>query len=656
MKVSVFIAIGLILSSSVAAVSFTYEEHTLTKSLSISFSEPSFVDDGSFVNVLMQGAAACLYRPGKPVLPMYTTTLQLPFGSIIRNVTLHFDEVKIMMLQKKITPAPYPFIEEASQEPTQVSIDTGVYYSKEFYPLQWITYSTGGGLNEESKHVTFFTVRVFPVHYSPGTDTLTYLDSCQITITYEPLPYSPFPSQVTNNLVIISPLQFVLPLQRLVEHKNNIGVHTQIKTLEEIYHDYPGNDRPEQIKYFIKDAVERWGTTYVLLVGGLKSHLAGKPRDDVNKGTRDWYLPVRYSNLWDTDITYDPGFISDLYYADIYDSQGGFCNWDSSKDGVYGGWSNYVSLGPPNYPTDQIDFYPDIYLGRLPCRNIVEVNFIVNKIISYEKKPADLSWFKKMVVVGGDPYDDQGTNYLEGELIGEKALLYMTGFEQQRLFASNREMNPNLTPKTQNIIREINEGCGFLFFDGHGGPSWWNTYWPGEFDSLIQNGGITIYQFSQLQNNEKLSICIVGGCHSNQFNISLLLTILDPLNKHFMWSYGVPIPECLGWSLTVKPNGGSIATIGNTALGYEAGGEVGDLNGDGLNEPDCVEALCGYLETHFFKAYSVNQIGILGKTWCTAINDYLFIYPGMENISDAKTIEQWVLFGDPSLKIGGYCQ
>jgi len=278
----------------------------------------------------------------------------------------------------------------------------------------------------------------------------------------------------------------------------------------------------------------------------------------------------------------------------------------------------------------------------------------VNKIIAYEKKPADRSWFKKMVVVGGDPYDDQGTNYLEGELIGEKALSYMTGFEQQRLFASNREMNPSLTPKTQNIIREINEGCGFLLFDGHGGPSWWNTYWPGEFDSLIQNGGITIYQFSQLQNNEKLPICIIGGCHSNQFNVSLLLTVLDPQNKHFMWSNGAPIPECLGWSLTVKPSGGAIATIGNTALGYEAGGEVGDLNGDSLNEPDCVEALCGYLETHFFKAYSVNHNDILGKTWCTAINEYLFIYPGMKNISDAKTIEQWVLFGDPSLKIGGY--
>jgi len=123
-----------------------------------------------------------------------------------------------------------------------------------------------------------------------------------------------------------------------------------------------------------------------------------------------------------------------------------------------------------------------------------------------------------------------------------------------------------------------------------------------------------------------------------------------------MWSNGAPIPECLGWSLTVKPRCGAIATIGNTALGYEAGGEVGDLNGDGLNEPDCVEALCGYLETQFFKAYGVDHIDILGKTWCNAINGYLSIYPGMKNISDAKTIEQWLLFGDPSLKIGGYTQ
>jgi hypothetical protein len=259
-----------------------------------------------------------------------------------------------------------------------------------------------------------------------------------------------------------------------------------------------------------------------------------------------------------------------------------------------------------------------------------------------------------MVVVGGDPYDDKGTDYPEGELIAEKSLSYMTGFEQRKLFASNKQTNPDYTPETQNIIREINNGCGFLFFDGHGSPAWWNTYWPGEFDALIKNGGLTVYQIPRVRNNEKLPICILGGCHNNLFNVSVLTTITDLQNTHSMWSNGLPIAECLGWRLTVKSRGGAIATIGNTALGYEAGGEVGDLDGDLLNEPDCVEALCGYLESQFFKSYAKNHTDTLGESWCAAMNAYLNIYPGMENRSDAKTIEQWVLLGDPSLRIGGY--
>jgi hypothetical protein len=653
MKLTVFFVMGFLVSSSVLVTGLTNEEHTQSQILSLSFHEPTFTANGSTLTVLMQGAPACVYQPGKPVLPMYTTTLQLPFGSIIKDVTIHFDDVKTLLLQEKITVAPDALSQAVSSTPSVPTIaeedDTS-----DFYPLQWIAYFTGGGLNENSEHVTFFTLQVFPVRYNCATDTLLYLDSCDITITYDAPAHSPFPSQAKNDLVIICPTRFVLPLLRLAEHKNMVGVRTKIITLAEIYRTYPGYDRPEQIKYCIKDVVENWGTTYVLLVGGLKSHLVGKPRDNINTGTRDWYLPVRYSNLWDDDDVYDPGFISDLYYADIYDSQGKFCTWDSFGDRVYGGWSHSTTLGAPNYPPDQIDFYPDVYLGRLPCRNVAEVRTVVNKIIAYEKKSADPSWFKKIVVVGGDPYDDQGTNYPEGELIGDKAVSYMSGFEPRKLFSSNRQTNPDFTPLSQNIIREINEGCGFLFFDGHGGPSWWNTFWPGEFDALIQNGGLTIYQFPQLQNDEKLPVCIVGGCHNNLFNVSLLSTITDLRNRHFMWSNGVPIPECWGWSLTVKTNGGAIATIGNTGLGLEAGGEVGDLNGDGINEPDCVESLCGYLETQFFKGYQVNHIDILGKNWCHSMAEYLRIYPGMDKWRDAKTLEQWVLFGDPSLKIGGY--
>jgi hypothetical protein len=89
------------------------------------------------------------------------------------------------------------------------------------------------------------------MQYNPGADILRYFDSCHITITYEPPTQSPFPSVVTNELVIICPSQFVRPLERLADHKNSLGIRTKIITLNEIYDFYSGYDRPEQIKYFI---------------------------------------------------------------------------------------------------------------------------------------------------------------------------------------------------------------------------------------------------------------------------------------------------------------------------------------------------------------------------------------------------------------------
>lgn len=654
MNVSLLFVLGLLCSSSVAAIPIIENQGLQRYSLSFSFSEPSFVEDETTVQVLMQGAPACVYQSGQPVLPMMTTTIQLPFGSTIKDVTLAFDTVKTKEVHKRITPAPTPCAQSRSRETLKEPMTRKDSSDMGCYPSDWVAYFTGGGLNEQGTHVTFVTIRVFPVRYNTEDDILLYLDSCNVSIIYEQPAQYPFPSQVTNDLVIICPAQFVLPLRRLAEHKNSVGIRTEIKTTGEIYRTYPGYDRPEQIKYFIKDTMERFGTTSVLLVGGLKSHFFGKPRDNLNTGTRDWHLPVRYSNLWDDDALYDPGFISDLYYADIYDGQGRFCTWDSFEDGIYGGWSHSSFFGAPEDPIDQIDFYPDIYLGRLPCRNPVEVYIVVNKIISYETTSAGSSWFKRMVVVGGDPYDDQGTDYLEGELICEKVLSYMTGFEQCKLFASYKNTDPRFTPTTQNIVREINQGCGFLFFDGHGGPYWWNTFWPGEFETMIEDGGLSVPQFHRLKNKDALPVCIVGGCHNNLFNVSVLSTVTDPWNKRSSWSLGVPVRECWGWSLVTKPNGGAIAVMGNTGLGYEAGGEVGDLDGDGINEPDCVESLCGYLEAQFFKGYQLHHITMLGETWCHAIMQYLQIYPGMEHWSDAKTLEQWVLLGDPTLKIGGY--
>ena len=287
------------------------------------------------------------------------------------------------------------------------------------------------------------------------------------------------------DMVIITPNKFSGNIQPLIDHKNSVGIQTFLKTTEEIYSEFNGIDKPEQIKYFIKDAIETWDISYVLLVGGLNSYIYARPRDHPNYGAEDWHLPVRYTNLVEplSFQIYDPGFISDLYYADIYDSDGNFSTWDSNSDNIFAEWNMRK-----NSERDILDYYPDVAIGRLACRNSNEVETVVNKIISYETSSTIDNWFNRFIVSGGDPLNDLSTEYVEGEILGEHIIdNYMTEFESVRLYASYRDTNSDMVPNYENIIRELENGCGFFLLDAHGSPASTKTYWPGDFnrDNMI---------------------------------------------------------------------------------------------------------------------------------------------------------------------------
>ena len=662
------IIVCLLLASTWLPIQVADEPDIFTEVIHFNFHHPEFIDTGDYFSIAIDGANSYLYEAGIPILPIATKTLDLPFGTKIKDIVIDVNSVRSAAINKPIQPAPEPYPQGLTGAEHRYEKNPFVYDGYTPFPNNWYSYKLSAGMNENNEHVSKLTIVTYPVRFIPHEPSIDYAESISLTIFYEKPDHPFFPSSSSYDMVIITPFRFITPLQLLAQHKNNYGIRTIIKPVHEIYQQFAGLDKPEKIKYFIKYAIEMWDVHYVLLVGGLKSIVYGNPRDDINQGSVDWFIPVRYTNLKENNTAFDPGFISDLYYADIYDGEGNFSDWDSNDDGVYGKWSNdpnprnYMNhpalLTNPDDPlpedTDIIDFYPDIFLGRLPCRNLAEVSIMVSKIIRYETSPADPYWFNRMVVVGGDPYDDVGTDIIEGEEICDKALEHMVGFEGVRLYASNQYRDPKATPVSRNIIREINKGCGFLLLDGHGAPGWWNTFWPYQFDKLIFNGGLSIYQFPLLFNGRKLPICIIGGCHNVLFNISLVTSLLDKDNSMKTWSYGMPIPESWGWALTSKSNGGAIATIGSTGLGYEADGEHGDIDGDGIVEPDCVEVLGGYLETEFYEILN-NNVQYLGEAWGGTISGYLEQHPAYMNQSYAKTIEQWVLIGDPSLRIGGYC-
>ena len=618
----------------------------------LDFPAPLVQTDGANSQITAQAAPGCLAVPGQAILPKYTVTVTLPFGTRVATVSVQSSPACTFRLLTPPVRAPYPtglsLSDATTQDPSAV-IPTR-------YPSQQVYYQTGTGLDRNDTHVTFLTLIVIPGQYQAATNTLHWVSNWTISLSYTVPDHSPFSAGGGSELVIIAPSQFARILTSLVAHKQAMGISTTLKTTTDIYKEYFAKDHAEQIKLFIKDAVENWGTRYVLLVGGLKSIVYGVPRDSLSIGATDWQIPVRYSNLWDLSTPRDPGFISDLYYADLYNSQGQYSSWDTNGDGVYGGWDNPNTdeSRPIDVPgTDTLDFYPDVYVGRLPCRNFLECRTMVQKIIAYETTPADPSWFMRAVVAAGDPYYDAGTNIYEGEAIGDEILSHLSDFYLIHLYASSRENYSQMTPLTRNILRELDEGCGFLILDGHGTPMWWNTCWPGECNSTIARGGLTVGDLRRLSNGERQPVVVIGGCHCCLFNVSLLVSLFDRSNGHASWTNGRPTPRCLGEVLMGKRDGGGIAVLGSTGLGYEQSGENGDLDGDGRNLPDCDEALGGFLEILFFRAYE-NGSRTLGQAWGQAISAYLDVYPGMLRRDDAKTVEQWVVLGDPSLRIGGY--
>ncbi|HWR64273.1 MAG TPA: C25 family cysteine peptidase [Candidatus Thermoplasmatota archaeon] len=347
-----------------------------------------------------------LLNPGQPMVPRIIKHYELPFG--VTNVEVDAQPLLIQeqAVAKQIRPAPAPV--SYSQDTRTVvhsEKDSQVYSSDALYPDAWAGFHVGCGLNANGKHVTLVTVNLFPVRYRPVSGELQVAQEFSVSIRYQQSSDEVFPAESTYDLVIITPEKFSTEVQRLADHKISMGVPTVVKTTEDIYAEYTGYDKPEQIKYFIKDALETWGVTYVLLFGGLKSNIIAKAKDDINQGSKAWYLPIRYSNFqWDGDESYnftsgEPGYISDLYYADVYKEGGVFDDWDSNGNNVFAEWSGELR--------DELDLYPDVAYGRLACRSTREAKNVIDKIINYEKEPADPSWFDNIIVISGDGFLDQ---------------------------------------------------------------------------------------------------------------------------------------------------------------------------------------------------------------------------------------------------------
>ena len=434
------------------------------------------------------------------------------------------------------------------------------------------------------------------------------------------------------DLLIIAPDDLEGSFDALVAHKQLYGISSKIVSLDEVYLSvyFPvqGRDDAEKIKCFIKDAHEQWDVEYVMLVGGKT------------------VMPVRYLDVTSEQSGGSWHFISDLYYADIYNSTGGFCSWDSNGNNQFGEANDNVLV-------DDVHLIPDVCVGRLLCSSVSEAALVVNKIITYESSAVGLApWFKNLVLTGGDEFPNVFIEYIlpllirhkgrmafEGIYTSNQIAAIMSGFTPKKIFASRSMTDDAMFLTKENIIGAIDEGAGFVAFNSHGLDDRIETHPPLQKTIWVPSGGgFTSSDVMSLQNHEKLPVVVFNACLCGDFDSST---------------------SPIAWEFIRNAEGGGIASLACTCTS------------DNLPGTLCTETMLGYLTTTFFTQYD-SGTSIVGELWKDSItayaNDAEAMRIGALNISIGDNVvivkgpcftnhfvmEEWALFGDPSLRIGGF--
>jgi len=590
-KILCFLIIGILVFGVIDTIAENDAENKFSKSEILKFSKPIISEKDEYISIELAEKTSNSWEEGKPTLPVVTKVYTFPFGTHIEDVKVTFSDSIKIMVSKLISPTPKLYSKSILEVSKEVNNQEPVidYSDISIYPDYRYSYRAGAGLKDE-EHVIYLTVHLYPVQYLPSENAFYYSEQANIDITYNP-PKNPITFPDEYDLLIISPENFKSTLQRLVDHKNNLD--PPVKTILVGLDDIPsqGVDEQESIKYYIKDGIENWGITYVLLVG------AGVEGEEI--------FPVRQA--WIGSGQHEKYFPSDLYFADIYNAEGGFSNWDFDDDGKFA-----------EYPKDvpNIDVYPDVYLGKLPCNNVNEVNTIVDKIIDYK---AHNKMTNKILQMGGDSVTGDSEGIYEDEYAEVKVLEKLPGYTSTQLWASNGKLTK------QNIANGFKNNVDFVEFSGHGSWASWashpfndeETWLPDETLISPYTGFLYIdYDIYMVNNAKKLPVIVFTACSNHKYTES---------------------PDNIGWKALAKKGGGGIASFAESGIGTGPGGT------------ECVERYINWMEVKIFE--ELYNTKILGQAWSNSITEYCNSFELSLNKDDYKTMLEFSMFGDPTLAI-----
>jgi hypothetical protein len=429
-----------------------------------------------------------------------------------------------------------------------------------------------------------------------------------------------------RKLLVVAPDAFHGVLTEFVNHKNKL-LPTQLVSLEAILKATPGADDPEKLKHHLYSEWRERQAGYALLVGDV----------DV--------LPVRYMVLDRvTPAAFDYAFYpSDLYYSDLAREDGSFDDWNAQKDSFHAGYFGEVrgeknKEGPINF--DQVDYRPDLAVGRWPVSTPEEASVVAGKSVAYEQS----------LLANNNPYLRRAALIAVGGWVDSRGLLDRVAAKlpgdwqiEKRYFSDARRASGTPPPDRAQVRDLFNRGLGLAVHTGHGQPdSWEQCFFLRDLDRIA--------------NADSLPVVMSAGCSTAYFAplapydgyVDVEGTEHNGTDKKQVFSGPPPAPSPYQRG-RFNPTG-----LGEQILKRNRNGAVAYIGCNTGSQP------CGLtLVEGFVNALAVAEEPRLGDCWMQAIRHYY----QKEKLASLKPTSDWyppsiffqgmkfMVFGDPSLRL-----
>ncbi len=362
--------------------------------------------------------------PGNPKLPYKSYNILLPSNCNLSTINLKIIKIDYEYINKtlNIPPAP-PIVSDGLNGTIIVDYGLGkkivngyninVYNNNSFYPEKPVVIANKGQLREAKLVSVLFT----PIQYNPVQKKAVYIKKITFKISYnlnnegyltssptngnlEEYSISPYtlnllknykpinydivninnkaPNELNNNpiydYVIITTNSIKSNCNELTNFTNWLKIRgfNPLVITENDYGNATGQQRAINIRNWLKNHYKTYGIKYVLLIGN------PDPDDPLNDSDSYRNIPMMmcYPRYYDYSDRESP---TDYFYADLTG------NWDSNGNGIYGD------------PNDDVDFYPEVFVGRIPFYgDYSQLDYILEKIIEYENTSGD--WRKRVLL------------------------------------------------------------------------------------------------------------------------------------------------------------------------------------------------------------------------------------------------------------------